>query len=339
MGTTGVRGVKDIRAITLDEADEWYGLRSRFALDHASGDDEVVLVEGAARVTDLPLDFRALDSWTGLPKRSPDAFLGVVVDGDLTVVGHVANREGDFGPFLWVRGGLRAGNLATAGSHVLIEGGLTVERTVVGTHPHGRTVVRGPARAEVVFSEWHLTEFHGALTAELVVSRRVRVADPGRVRVNGWVGEAHDLDGEPVPGLGTVSTRAFRALDPALWPEPGAREVLTAVETGRSLLRPPGPRRAGPPDSGAERAREVLRRAGCREADPWDDGFRVRDDGDADAGRLEVSFAMADRPDPSPGVEPLDESVESRRYAAALTAAGARVAVDPEDEDVLHVWL
>ncbi|WP_283134626.1 hypothetical protein [Rhizohabitans arisaemae] len=328
-------GMKNIKAITLDEADKRYGLCARFGLDDACDDDEVVLVEGPAELHHLPLDFRTLDSWTGLPKRSPGAFLGVVVDGDLSVTDRVVNKEWDFGPFLLVRGDVRAKNFATAGSEVLIEGGLAADQTILGTYNHGRTVVRGQARAEVVFSEQHLIEFHGSLTAELVVSCWVHVADPEKVRVNGWVGNVRNLSDEIIPQLGAESTRALRALDPGLWHNPDSREILKAVEAGRSLLRTPESRQPGQPRSCAERIREILQQAGCREADPWDDGFWIRDRGDAH--HLEVSFCMADEPDTSADAEPLDEAAEVRRYAEVLAAAGVRVTVDPHDEDILHV--
>ncbi|MFI2434494.1 hypothetical protein [Streptomyces sp. NPDC018693] len=287
----------------------------------------------------LPLDFFDLDSWTGLTKRSSDAFPGVVVDGDLTVSDRVVNGECDFGPFLLMRGDVRAKNIATAGSDVLIEGHLAVDQTIVGTYNHGRTVIHGDTCAEVVYTEEHLIEFHGALAADLVVAGNfLRVADPARAQVGGWVGHVCDLRGEILPQLGSESTRALRPLDPDLWRNPNRRKVMAAVETGRSLLRAPeapGPRQPG---GLAEAVRDVLQQAGCREADLWDGGFWIDDRGDARP--LEVSFAEAEEPDDSDDSDEsqaLDAAAELSRYARVLAAAGFEVAVDPKDEDILTV--
>ncbi|MER5193613.1 hypothetical protein ACWD3J_15225 [Streptomyces sp. NPDC002755] len=332
--------MEHLRAVTLREADERFGVRSLFHLGRPDDDAEVVVFSGDTALERLPLDFSHLDSWSGLAKTHPDMFLGVVVDGDLTVREGVTNWEGDFGPFLLVRGDVRAGNFATAGSEVLVEGDLQVTRTLAGIYNHGRTVIKGDTVAEVVLTQEHLTEFHGRLTARLAVAGNfLEVADPAKVQVDAWAGYVCDLRGRILPTLGSRSTRALRALDPD-FRDLDSRKILTAVEAGRSLLRADTPPRTDPgaPGSPAEAVREVLRLAGCREHDPWDDGFVV--DAGRDGGPVEVYFCEADEPDhpDDPDAAPaLDPVTESARYSAALTAAGHRVTVDPHDEDVLHV--
>ncbi|WP_055527644.1 hypothetical protein [Streptomyces graminilatus] len=329
-----------IRAVSLHEADETFGVRSLFHLGGPDDTGEVLVLPGdSAALERLPLDFSHLDAWSGLTKTHPGMYRGLVVDGDLTVTDWITNWEWDFGPFLLVRGDVRAKNLATAGSEVLIEGDLEVEQTVAGIYNHGHTVVRGDTRAEVVLTQEHLTEFRGGLEARLgIAGNFLRVADPARVRVGAWSGCVRDLRGELVPDLGSRSTRALRALDPD-FRDLDSRAILKAMESGRSLLlHSPGPARPlpAPPRTPADGIRDALRLAGCREHDRWDDGFVV----DRDRPPFEVYFCEADEPDEpgTPGApDPLDPGMELTRYAAALTAAGYEVTADPHDEDVLEV--
>jgi hypothetical protein len=302
--------VRHMRAVPLDEADERFGVRSLFHLG-ANADAEVVVLSGNTILEKLPLDFSHLDSWTGLAKAQPDMFLGVVVDGDLTVTDWITNWERDFGPFLLVRGDVRAKNLGTAGSEILIEGDLDVTQTLAGIYNHGHTIIKGDTRAEVVLTDQHLTEFHGGLQAELgIAGNFLRVADPATVRVNGWAGYVCDLKGQIIEGLGSRSTRALRALDPD-FQELDSRTILKAVEAGRSLLRTPGADNPGTP---AETIRDVLRLNGRREHGRWDDGFVV------DAGRdeepYEVYFCEADEPD-EPGEPGAPEVLDPPRSCFA----------------------
>ncbi|SEP96122.1 hypothetical protein SAMN04487983_1002280 [Streptomyces sp. yr375] len=334
--------MRHMEAVPFPETDERFGIRSRFPLG-ANDAAEVVVLTGDTTLDSLPLDHTRLDAWCGLSKTSPDAFLGVMVDGDLSVADRITNLEWDFGPFLLVRGDVRVRNLATAGSEILVEGDLHVAQTLAGVYNHGRTVVKGDARAEVVVTEQHLTEFHGRLTAELCTAGNfLRIADPARVQVGGWAGYVCDLEGRLLPDVGSRSTRALRALDPDFWDLDGGA-ILTAMKAGRSLLRT-ADRQTRAPRSPADAVREVLRLAGCREHDRWDDGFVV--DPGRDDEPYEVYFCEADEPDEpgtpgtpgTPGApETLDPATELTRYTKALAAAGYGVRVDPVDVDVLWV--
>ncbi|GAA0937084.1 hypothetical protein [Actinocorallia libanotica] len=136
--------MNDIRAIALRDADRDFGLRSLFSLAGAGDGAQVIVCVGDTGLEHLPLDFAALEVWaraTGVPKAGPGAVLGVAVYGDLAVSGWIINAERDSGPFLWVRGDVRAGGFATAGSEVRVEGALEVARTFAGVR--GRTVVGG----------------------------------------------------------------------------------------------------------------------------------------------------------------------------------------------------
>lgn len=237
--------MNDIRIASLRDADRDFGLRALFSLDEADDGAAVIVCVGDTGLENLPLDFSALEAWTGISESGPGTFLGVAVYGDLTVSDRIVNGERDSGPFLWVRGDVRANNLAIAGSEVRIEGGLEAAQTIAGARGRGRTVIKGDARAEVVLAREHLMEFHAGLTAELVIAGDLlRVGDPGRVEVAGWSGRAHDLRGGSLPGLGSASTRALRLLAPGFRDlDGGLSGALAAIEQGRSLLDTPAPPR------------------------------------------------------------------------------------------------
>jgi len=320
--------------LTLAEADASYQLRSVFDLAHADDDNEVVLLRGGAALEHLPLDFHVLDAWSGLPRRHPNALLGVVVDGDLKVTDWIVNWETDFGPFLFVRGDLRAANLATAGSQVLVRGALEVEQTLAGYYNHGRTIAEGGVRAQVVLTQEHLMQIHGELTAQLVVADNVlELFEPGPVAVDNWAGVPRQPGGTATTRFGTPSHRALRMLDPDL-DSLDRQLIFQAAQAGRTLLRPdPGP----PPADGTapvtlvDTVRDVLRRAGCAEHERFGDGFCL-DVEDPDDTELLVSFNPADQ-----GIDGLNPATELRSYHAALTAAGYRISAHPENESFLRV--
>jgi hypothetical protein len=246
--------MRQAEAVTVREADRRFGVCRLFGLRQADldyyGDDAgVIIVAGGSLLERLPLDFHvSADVWFGATHDLPRGYLGVVVDGDLTVSDWVVNEQEDSGPFLLVHGDLRATNVATSGSNVLVEGSVEAAQTIAGLHNDGRTVVRGDARAQVVLVYEHLMRIHGTLTADLAIAGNfLRVADPGRLRVGGWAGPVSDLDGRPFDTVGSGSYEALSLLDPALFDGDGPDEergidpdaVLDAVQAGRSLLRGP----------------------------------------------------------------------------------------------------
>jgi hypothetical protein len=316
--------------ITLGEAETRYGVRTEFDLDDVRDDAEVLLLPGGEVLDRLPLDFRDLDSWSGLvTEEDRPAFAGLIVDGDLTVAGSVTNWEMDFGPFLLVRGALRARNVATAGSQVVVRGSLNVTQTLAGFYNHGSTIVRGDTRAEVVATIEHLIRLHGRLDARLVVAGSfLEIADPAATRVGAWVDRVHGLDGTVLDGLGGPSRKALRLLDPE-FADVGQREIWAAAAAGRSLLRPDPVPTAPEPSTAADAVRATLRRAGCAEQGRFDDGFCLARGDDEPVG---VYFCSGDEHD-----DGLDPDTELRRYTDALAAAGYRVDVDAVDPDVLRV--
>jgi hypothetical protein len=248
--------MRRVEVVTVREADHRFGVSKLFGLcraDHHYGyDSRVIILAGGCVLERLPLDFHvSAGTWLVPTLNLPRGYLGVVVDGDITVAEWVVNEQEDGGPFLLVRGDLRAKNVATSGSSVLVEGNVEATQTIAGLHNDGRTVVRGDAHAQVVLVYEHLMRIHGALTADLAVAGNfLKVADQGRLRVGRWAGPVSDLDGRPFDTVGSESYEALSLLDPALFDSDGPDEellaygvdpdaVLDAVQAGRSLLRRP----------------------------------------------------------------------------------------------------
>jgi hypothetical protein len=228
--------MRRVEVVTVREADHRFGVSKLFGLcraDHHYGyDSRVIILAGGCVLERLPLDFHvSAGTWLVPTLNLPRGYLGVVVDGDITVAEWVVNEQEDGGPFLLVR--------------------VEATQTIAGLHNDGRTVVRGDAHAQVVLVYEHLMRIHGALTADLAVAGNfLKVADQGRLRVGRWAGPVSDLDGRPFDTVGSESYEALSLLDPALFDSDGPDEellaygvdpdaVLDAVQAGRSLLRRP----------------------------------------------------------------------------------------------------
>src|SRR5262245_60174396 len=98
--------------ISLGAAEPLYNIRKRFAgtraVETASDEEELLVLHGQAELGLLGLDWWTFDKEVKVPRKGSGALLGVVADGDLTVKKSILNWESDYGPFLYVRGRLRA---------------------------------------------------------------------------------------------------------------------------------------------------------------------------------------------------------------------------------------
>lgn len=322
--------VNNVELLTMAEADQRFGVVELFHQDGSDDDEEILVCTGDTHLANLPLDFNSLGSWAGLRPEFQDSFSGLVVDGNLTVDDWIINREWDFGPFLLVRGDVRAKNVATAGSEVLITGNLDVAQTVAGIYNHGQIVIKGDTRAQVVFTEEHLIEFHGAVTAEFAMAGNFFTAmDPAKVHLRGRVGHLYGPDGEfltdpPAPD----ANRSLRGIDP-VFQDFASDAILEAVKAGRSLLRGPQPAASTPLDAltGIDRVRAVLLRSGYRESDAEGSGFSVRRSVEVEG--LEVEFDECADDEPSG----LEAATQLRRYADTLRDAGYELDDDYADGD------
>ncbi|CAM3266505.1 hypothetical protein STSO111631_10815 [Stackebrandtia soli] len=314
--------------MSADDADRHFGFRASFD-GKAANDDMVLVVDGDLTVDELELDFFRLDRSLGVERPDEPAALGLIVDGSLTVSGCVSNWESDFGPFLWVRGDLRAANVGTGGSAILVDGSAVIDGALYGYYNHGWTRIRGDVTAEVVIVEEHLMRFHSGLTAELAVAENFLVVDhPDRVQVNQWAGRPLLPDDRP-SDLGTRSRRAVSLLDESFW-DLNRRAILVALTEGRSLLSRSEQAEAQEPVTDADRARAALVAAGITPHGRFHSGFVVSG-GD---GHIEVFHCEADDGFED---EEIDMPEELRRYTEALTGAGFGVDQDPNDVDVLRV--
>jgi Domain of unknown function (DUF4116) len=134
------------------EAIDRFRLRERLQL-YGSGAREaepgvfVYFAGGDVRIDgDLGLD------WTD------DRFaghIGLVVDGDLTVTGNIINENGNAGPFLLVRGNLRARNVVAGGAEFHIEGDADIEELLLGHYNDGTLAIDGTTRAQLILSDDH----------------------------------------------------------------------------------------------------------------------------------------------------------------------------------------
>lgn len=326
--------MNNVEVVTLAEADQRFGVVESFHQDGSDDDEEILVFAGDTRLKNLPLDFNSLGSCAGLP--SENSFAGVVVDGNLTVDDWIINWELDFGPFLLVRGDVRAKNVATAGSEVLVTGNLDVAQTLAGIYNHGQIVIKGDTRAQVVFTEEHLIEFHGAVTAEFASAGNFCTAmDPTKLNLRGRIGHLYGPDGEFLTDPPALDpNRSLRGIDPA-FQDFDRDTILDAIQAGRSLLRGPQPAASAPLDAltPIDRVRAVLLRAGHRESDAAGSGFSVRRSVEIEG--FEVEFDECAQDEPS-GLEAV---AELRRYADTLRAAGYELDDDDsaEDDDVVLV--
>jgi hypothetical protein len=327
--------MNNVEVVTMATADQRFGVMELFHLDGSEDDEEILVFTGDTRLENLPLDFTVLDASAAVPAELQHTLSGVVVDGDLTVEDWIINWELDFGPFLLVRGDVRAKNVATAGSEVLITGNLDVAQTLAGIYNHGQIVVKGDTRAQVVFTNEHLIEFHGAVTAEFAwAGNFFTVMDPARLNLGGHVGHLYGPDEDFLTDPAAPDpTRSLRGIDLA-FRDFDRREIMAAIKAGRSLLRGQ-PAASAPLDTLTEidRVRAVLLRAGHRESDPSGSGFSVRPA--IHVKGFEVEFDECAEDEPS-GRE---AATELPRYADTLRAAGYELDDDypSEDEEVVLV--
>ncbi|WP_233595248.1 MULTISPECIES: leucine-rich repeat domain-containing protein [Corallococcus] len=117
-------------------------------------EDRVLVLTGDVVVPhDLWLDFRrgifALDD----PDAEP--FIGLLVQGNLTVEGCVFNGENDFGPFLQVNGNLTATSIAIGGSRLRVTGDV-MTGDFVAVYNHGSVSVGGGLVARTIASDYTL---------------------------------------------------------------------------------------------------------------------------------------------------------------------------------------
>ncbi|MFY0564191.1 WD40/YVTN/BNR-like repeat-containing protein [Archangium lansingense] len=235
-----------VTVATVRALDQEFQLKKRFDLKkHSSG--RVAVLRGSIVLDHIPLDFWQLDRFLGIPRRdqggnSLDALSGLIIDGDVTVEGAVMNAEMDFGPFLLVRGDLRARDVACGGSQVRVEGALTLSGALFGFYNHGSIVVEGPTQAACVLTEEHAIRLEGGLVSPVVPGGKflevsgkavpeeplaLQQLSPELFNWSSWVelGPA----GQKASKAGGETELAFIRLEREL--------ILDAIDAGRPLVR------------------------------------------------------------------------------------------------------
>lgn len=84
---------------------------------------------------------------------------GLVFLGNLTVNGSVINAEGDYGPFVYVKGNIACQSLLLGGAYVVVEGDIVAQEVVMTDYNHGFLNCNGVVSAPVFIVEDHSTYF------------------------------------------------------------------------------------------------------------------------------------------------------------------------------------
>ena len=112
--------------------------------DFVEADDRFYLYKG-----DLLLDESFILDTGKLEK----GIQGYIIDGHLQVEGSIINEEGDYGPFLYVKGNVACRSLLIGGSPVHITGNITAEEVIMLHYNHGWMKCPGLLTAPVMIVE------------------------------------------------------------------------------------------------------------------------------------------------------------------------------------------
>ncbi|WP_264525572.1 polymer-forming cytoskeletal protein [Flavobacterium sp. N502536] len=82
---------------------------------------------------------------------------GVLINGNLSVSGTIINAEGDYGPYVFIKGDVSCQSMLLGGSYVEIEGNVTAKEVVMTSYNHGNFKCAGCIEAPVFIVEDHYT--------------------------------------------------------------------------------------------------------------------------------------------------------------------------------------
>ncbi|GIQ60362.1 hypothetical protein Flavo103_34980 [Flavobacterium collinsii] len=82
---------------------------------------------------------------------------GVLINGNLSVSGTIINAEGDYGPYVFIKGEVSCQSMLLGGSYVEIEGNVTAKEVVMTSYNHGNFKCSGCIEAPVFIVEDHYT--------------------------------------------------------------------------------------------------------------------------------------------------------------------------------------
>ncbi|CAA9198765.1 polymer-forming cytoskeletal protein [Flavobacterium collinsii] len=84
---------------------------------------------------------------------------GVLINGNLSVSGTIINAEGDYGPYVFIKGDVSCQSMLLGGSYVEIEGNVTAKEVVMTSYNHGNFKCLGCIEASIFIVEDHYTTF------------------------------------------------------------------------------------------------------------------------------------------------------------------------------------
>ena len=86
---------------------------------------------------------------------------GILVNGNFSVNGTIINAEGDYGPYIFIKGNVDCQSLLLGGSYVEIMGNVKAQEVVMTSYNHGNFKCSGIIEAPVFIVEDHYTTFTG----------------------------------------------------------------------------------------------------------------------------------------------------------------------------------
>ena len=86
---------------------------------------------------------------------------GILINGNLSTTGTIINAEGDYGPYVFVKGNVDCQSLLLGGSYVEIMGNVKAQEVVMTSYNHGNFKCSGIIEAPVFIVEDHYTTFTG----------------------------------------------------------------------------------------------------------------------------------------------------------------------------------
>jgi hypothetical protein len=86
---------------------------------------------------------------------------GILINGNLSTTGTIINAEGDYGPYIFIKGNVDCQSLLLGGSYVEIMGNVKAQEVVMTSYNHGNFKCSGIIEAPVFIVEDHYTTFTG----------------------------------------------------------------------------------------------------------------------------------------------------------------------------------
>ncbi|MEO6178101.1 MAG: polymer-forming cytoskeletal protein [Flavobacterium circumlabens] len=84
---------------------------------------------------------------------------GILINGNLSVSGTIINAEGDYGPYVFIKGNVSCQSMLLGGSYVEIEGNVRAQEVVMTYYNHGNFKCSGCVEAPVFIINDHNTVF------------------------------------------------------------------------------------------------------------------------------------------------------------------------------------